>query len=372
MYHSLCTTDVFVAGGGPAGLAAAIAARQAGFAVTVADAAHPPIDKTCGEGIMPDGLAALHRIGVTLPPDRAFPFFGIQFLDNATTVSAKFAHGRGLGIRRPRLHQVLVDRANQLGVTLHWGARVTGLHDDGVTVNGRKICCRWVIGADGQNSRIRYWTGLEQSSSRKRRFGFRRHYRVAPWSEFVEVYWTDRGQIYVTPVAADEVCVALITHEDGVRLDDALAISSALGARLRHAQQITREQGAITATYSLRAVFSGTRALVGEASGSVDAITGDGLSMAFQQARALALAMRDGDLRIYQQAHRKIYRLPRMMAKVMLAMDGSPWFRKRALCALAAEPSLFTRMLAMHTGVLSPRDFGLQGTLSLGWRLITA
>jgi menaquinone-9 beta-reductase len=69
MYHSLCETEVFVAGGGPSGLAAAIAARQAGFAVTLADVAHPPIDKACGEGIMPDGLAALAQLGITLPAD---------------------------------------------------------------------------------------------------------------------------------------------------------------------------------------------------------------------------------------------------------------------------------------------------------------
>jgi len=42
------STDVFVVGGGPAGLALAIAARQRGLSVVVADGANPPIDKTCG------------------------------------------------------------------------------------------------------------------------------------------------------------------------------------------------------------------------------------------------------------------------------------------------------------------------------------
>ncbi|MGB8062426.1 MAG: FAD-binding protein, partial [Candidatus Sulfotelmatobacter sp.] len=51
----LTSTDVFVIGGGPAGLAAAIAARKCGLRVIVADAAQPPIDKACGEGLMPDG-----------------------------------------------------------------------------------------------------------------------------------------------------------------------------------------------------------------------------------------------------------------------------------------------------------------------------
>ena len=59
--------DVFVVGGGPAGLATAIAARRRGLSVMVADGAIPPIDKSCGEGLMPDGVEALHALGITVP-----------------------------------------------------------------------------------------------------------------------------------------------------------------------------------------------------------------------------------------------------------------------------------------------------------------
>ena len=61
------STDVFIVGGGPAGLAAAIAARQRGLRVVVADGGHAPIDKACGEGLMPDALAELERLGIQLP-----------------------------------------------------------------------------------------------------------------------------------------------------------------------------------------------------------------------------------------------------------------------------------------------------------------
>ncbi len=64
------TTDVFVIGGGPAGLAAAIAARRLGFDVTLADCSVPPVDKACGEGIMPDGLAAARALGLDLSRPR--------------------------------------------------------------------------------------------------------------------------------------------------------------------------------------------------------------------------------------------------------------------------------------------------------------
>jgi flavin-dependent dehydrogenase len=372
MYHSLCDTEVFIAGGGPAGLATAIAARQAGFAVTVVDVAHPPIDKICGEGIMPDGLAALAKVGILLPAEQTFPFRGIRFSDSDSAVVASFPQGRGFGIRRTRLHRILVDRAAELGVTMHWGARITGLTPDGVSVNGHHIRCRWLVGADGQNSRIRLWAGLDPSKPPRHRFGFRCHYRMIPWSEYVEVCWTDRGQLYLTPVGNEEICLALITHEPHTRLDHALAMFPAIANRLHGAELITREQGAISRMQALPAVHKGRRVLVGEASGSVDAITGDGLSMAFQQARALAEALQNDDLAAYHSAHRKISRLPRVMSELMLLMDRSPSFRRRGLRALSADPSLFARMLAIHTGALPPLALGLQGTLALGWRLIAA
>src|ERR1035438_6750797 len=109
-----------------------------------------------------------------------------------------------------------------------------------------------------------------------------------------------------------------------------------------------------------------------EASGSVDAVTGEGLSMAFRQAVALAEAMRAGNLPQYEMAHRGIARLPRMMSTLMLAMDKHPGFRRRVFRALTSEPDYFRRLLALHTGAISPLNFGLRETVSLGWHLLAA
>ena len=54
--------DVVVIGGGPVGLATAIAARGHGLSVRVIDRQRPPIDKACGEGLMPAGVRALARM----------------------------------------------------------------------------------------------------------------------------------------------------------------------------------------------------------------------------------------------------------------------------------------------------------------------
>jgi len=372
MSTAIRDNQVVVAGGGPAGLAAAIAARQAGFEVMVADCAQPPIDKACGEGIMPDGLTVLRQLGVTVEPGLTAPFRGIRFLDARDQVEADFPHGVGYGIRRTVLHQLLMERATEVGASLHWGARITGLSAEGVWVNGHDVHCRWLVCADGQNSRLRRLTGLHVPRSARRRFGLRRHYKVAPWSDFVEVHWSDCGQIYITPVSDCQVCVALITGRPNLRFEEAFQCFPALAARLNGVVPQERDLGAVTMTQRFAAVQREDVALVGEASGSVDAVTGEGLSMAFRQAIALAEAMSSGDLGQYESAHRRIARLPRMMSNLMLAMDKRPAFRRRVFRALMAEPKIFRRLLALHTGMISPANFGIRETVSLGWHLLAA
>src|SRR5271157_4892209 len=104
-------TDVFIVGGGPAGLATGIAMRQRGLSVLVADLARPPIDKACGEGLMPQTVAALKALGVALGPAQGVPFLGIRFLGEGRVAEGGFPEACGLGIRRTTLHQALVGRA---------------------------------------------------------------------------------------------------------------------------------------------------------------------------------------------------------------------------------------------------------------------
>ena len=84
------------------------------------------------------------------------------------------------------------------------------------------------------------------------------------------------------------------------------------------------ERGAITMMQKLRHVQRGNVALVGDASGSVDAITGEGLSLGFRQAMALADALERGDLSGYEAEHRRLARRPALMGRLMLALDGRP------------------------------------------------
>src|ERR1700761_1458640 len=145
---------VCVVGAGPAGLASAIALARAGCRATAIDCATPPIDKSCGEGLLPDSIAALRRLGIELPPDLGFALEGIRFSNPRSSVHANFPNGKGRGIRRTALHDLLVHHAQKERVSLLWGAKHIDLVERGVVLNGMLIPADFVIGADGQNSRI--------------------------------------------------------------------------------------------------------------------------------------------------------------------------------------------------------------------------
>ena len=368
----LRSTDVFVIGGGPAGLAAGIAARQSGLRVVVADGAQTPIDKTCGEGLMPDGLLALQGLGITLKAGDGHPFRGIRFLSSSLSADALFpCGGVGFAVRRTTLHRIMADRAADAGVELLWQTAVTGISGEEVRLGNRTVRAKWIVGADGVNSRVRHWAGLDAHAGTDLRYAFRRHYRVAPWSDHMEVYWGDRSQGYATAVSGEEVCVAVASHDAKLRVKQALAALPALSARLRGAEAVSAERGALTANRKLKRVYRRNVALIGDASGTVDAITGQGLGLAFSQAVALAHCFTAGNLESYQAEHRRLALRPLWMARLMLTLDGRPKLQRRTLQVFRQRPEIFARLLALHVGALSPKNMALDG-ISLGWGLLTA
>jgi menaquinone-9 beta-reductase len=112
----------------------------------------------------------------------------------------------------------------------------------------------------------------------------------------VEVYWVGHERVYVTPIGGDEIGIAVLTRNPRIRLDRALLEFPLLKARVERAPAITVDRGRLTVSRRLRRVVRGKTLLIGDASGSVDAITGEGLTLAFRQAVALRDCLCGGDL----------------------------------------------------------------------------
>ena len=358
--------DVAILGGGPAGLAAALALRQRGFRIAVYDAQHPPIDKACGEGMMPESVRILEQLGVFLRPGDGRAFAGMSFHDEMQAAHSAFRDGQGVGVRRTRLHARMAARANDAGVRLHWGTGVR-LHNGEFVTAGGPIRADFFVIADGLCSTLARAAGFRERQCSSTRYAFRQPYRCAPWSDKVEVHWGKGEQIYVTPLGADEVNIALLTGRRGRRLDDALRDFPAVARRTGNAYCTAQPRGAVTRTRTLREVVRGNVALLGDASGSVDAITGEGLLSAFRQALALAEALSNGKkLGHYAEAHRRIAKNPRRMARLLLLLDRYPELRRRTIATFARRPESFAAMLGLHLGELS----GAEAIRSLAAQMI--
>lgn len=360
--------DVLIVGGGPAGLAAAIALKMRGADVLVADALKPPIDKACGEGLMPDALRDLAALGVEWDVRDGVLFQGIRF-ENWTeighsSVSANFKVGKGLGMRRTVLHTRLVERASELGVRFRWGTHVA--LGKPITLNHERCTYKYLVGADGQSSRVRKWAGLDRGQWITTRFGFRRHYRIAPFSNSVEVHWSALGQVYITPVAEDEICVAVVTRRSSIRMQQVIDSIPYLRERLAPNASSLRERGAVTTTRRLTHVAKDNVALLGDASGTVDAVTGEGLALGFRQAILLSRSLEKNGLELYAAKHQKILQMPQIMARTLVLMDAYPALRTQAMRALSSSPSLFRGLLDVHMGEETLLHFLMHNGIKLG------
>lgn len=339
--------EVAVLGGGPAGLAAALALRQRGCRVALYDGQRPPIDKACGEGLMPEAVRLLCSLGVTLDEHDGAPFAGISFHDAHASARARFGNGRGLGVRRTRLQARMAARAAEMGVALHWGAAVRAV-GGGFVSAGAAIEADFFVIADGLCSTLATASGFHARACSRTRYASRQHFRCAPWSDQVEVHWRDHEQLYVTPLGAHEVGVTLLTNTRGRRLSDALRDFPVVCKRLAEAPPASAMRGAVTRTRSLREVVRGNIAVLGDASGSVDAVTGEGLLGALQQANALADAIVAGESQRYATVHRRITKGPRQMARLLLLLDRYPRLERRFVSGMATRPDRFAALLRVH------------------------
>ncbi|MGH3562377.1 MAG: NAD(P)/FAD-dependent oxidoreductase, partial [Mycobacterium sp.] len=200
--------DLLIAGGGPGGLATALYARRQGLSVIVAEPRDTPVDKACGEGLMPGGLAELTSLGVD---PVGMPIRGIAYLNEHRQAEARFRGGPGRGVRRTTLHAELASRAKEKDT--EWvSTRITAVDQDASGVTAAGIRAKWLVAADGLHSAVRRAVGIDAVAGTPRRYGVRWHYTVPAWSEFVEVHWSRWGEAYVTPVEPDLVGVAILSR----------------------------------------------------------------------------------------------------------------------------------------------------------------
>ncbi len=325
--------DLLIAGGGPGGLAAALHARRHGLSVIVAEPRDQPIDKACGEGLMPGGLAELASLGVD---PAGMPLRGIAYLSERRRVEAPFPGRPGRGVRRTTLHAALASHAKEQDT--QWiPTRITTVDQDSHGVAAAGVRARWLIATDGLHSAVRRAVGINAVPGTPRRYGVRWHYRVPAWSEFVEVHWSRWGEAYVTPVEPDLVGIAILSRHRP-ELDWFPRLANHL-----HGASRGRARGCGPMRQVVPRRVAGRVLLVGDAAGYEDALTGEGISLAVKQAAAAVNAIVDDTPSSYEAAWHRITRDYRLLTRSLVLATVPPMNRRAIVPACTVLPGVFTK-----------------------------
>ena len=334
---------VFIVGAGIAGLSCALRLLQQGHRVTVVERQKGPIDRVCGEGILPFGVALIEELGLGSSLRAVgHEFDGIAYYRKQRSISASFGAGRtGIGIERGALDRIL--RAACLGhahFALETGVRYRASDDHGADI---------VLAADGINSSIRRHLGISNRSSR--RLGFRLRAAVKPPSR-VSVHFFKYGEVYLTPTGRSSLSVAFLLERDKIPVP---------GAELApwcHA--FFREKfpgyGDIEPYNSAaRAPIAATAAgkppaihLLGDAYCAFDPISGAGMSFGLLCGKYAAENLHD--VSAYYASLKPAIRSVDDFTKAVLLFRGGGWRTRLMLRQLGKAPRAFERILACHNG----------------------
>lgn len=315
--------DIVVVGAGPAGLYAAIYLKQVRpeLSVLVLESKKKIKPKLCGDYLCPPSINLLLERDLRQILRESKPIKGMQlFAADGTTVNCPFSKTnkiQGISIRRQRFDTLLCEKALELGVEVSFGEAATEIAQSGsswhVCTQKRYIDCKLLIGADGRSSYV-----AKKLQWRVEKFGERialRTYaerRVLPAEmpilgngEFGEMHiLPDSSYIGVNPISTNLVSLCLVTDRkklNGHKLSQVFEKAFWSSGALPKKYRLNFKEHTIDSAYPIKndtkKIAEKNVALIGDAAGFIDPITGEGNYAALKSASLLVKELTAIDLR---------------------------------------------------------------------------
>ena len=311
--------DLLVVGGGPAGAAIAALAATRGARTLLIEKDSFPRDKVCGEFVSAEGCAVLGRLGLlpTVIAKGAMPMDACLLADaKGRSVKAALpdlprAGRTAWGISRAVLDDVLLRHAASCGVTVRErvvatspfleDGRVTGVITRAVDSGGgdEAVKATLVIAADGRRSMLQRALhpaiGDPLTTSPRSWFGFQAHFpdRTGGLSRRIELYVFDGGYAGLGPIEGDRLDLALIARVDALNacgnapqrlFEERMLANPLLAERLGNDPPCSRWKTIGPLRFNVRAPASRGAIFLGDAAGTIDPFSGEGMSNALRGA----------------------------------------------------------------------------------------
>ena len=364
--------DIVILGGGPAGLMAGIISARRGWDTVLIEKRSFPVGKPCGEGLMPQGVTRLQQLfpSTDFEPLPKCLFRGIRYISpQEREATGLFQGSPGWGIARTTLSQFFWEQARSLPNLQILEQTTAQLAGTPVAPEVQTSEGNWqpqlLIGADGLHSPTRHWAQLQGLPSSLQRWGIRQHFNLTPWADLVEVHWQPNLEAYVTPVTSNQIGIALLSNKTSLPrvgksklMREALQSFPTLANRLRGVSP--SDEIRVVGPLHQRTLFAGKgrTLLIGDAAGYLDAITGEGISNALEQALLLDSLM--GEVKNpkewnqlvnhYRIQQPKLLRKYYFLTRLTLLLHRRPWLTELVVQTFAKIPGLFDQILSLQAG----------------------
>jgi len=391
--------DLVIVGAGIAGSATAIALAPEGYNILIVDKAVFPRQKPCGECIMPEGVQILSELGVLsdILKHGGVKVDGMRYWNRRGDMAqADFPPGpegmsHALTLQRYDLDYLLLKKADSFSnVKVRQGFQVTEViqedgHIKGVaghavnSPNNREVFnAPLTIGTDGRYSIFHKACNLNKTPLPRRRFGLTGHLKgIEGMGSYVEVMPCNDGEIYIAPCGNDTTLVAILLEESAMkffkgdlpgRFHEFLRQVDGFKDRITKTELVLPVSATGPLGFTIESLHKPGLLLIGDSSGFLDPITGEGMTLALKSVKAALPFIKEaiatgsfdeemGDQYVQErfQSIEDVFRF----TQFILNLSKKKLIADRAIRKLSRNPKLFQKFLGVATGSNKFKDISM-------------
>jgi menaquinone-9 beta-reductase len=372
--------DILILGGGPAGGMTALLAARAGFSVVLLEAHAMLPPRVCGMYLCPAGVAFLDRLGIRerVGEDAKRLRGMVMVAPNLSRLETHFPKtdsvpDHGLALPRPALDETLLDLGREAGAAIRMGARPKRVerHDGGwcaTLADGETINARVLVGADGRKSFTARMLGLSLPAQRSRAAVHVDCTSLHAAPPFGQMHVFDDGTyVGLNPITSERVNFSIVCDPNALRglevvefINDHIARSPHLSALLHPLPASEKPGATFPASARVRSAATHDAALVGDASGYTDPLTGEGIYGAFWTADALVQSLANGwsdpprALKRYAGIRRHQQRAKAMLCELFQVVIRRPWLANSVHWLLSRQQEIADSFIGIVGNSYSP------------------